>query len=193
MKKLHDARSRFCNVEDGAIAIEFALIAPLLIFLLVAVIEAPRMIATGRRVAQATTAMTTIISRGDFGELSDVYGAAQVIAAPYDIRNANIVLTTGGIYQIGSSNVAKACSSVSRNDKARAAGSTIGVPPPGTSEKGDRFVMVETEFRYEALFKFLPAIDGWTFRYTRTLPVREGPSFNGQSEVVLPGGQPCPM
>ncbi len=186
------SRRRFAAAEGGATAVEFAFVAPLLMLLFTGAIEVPRAIATQNRLSQATTAMADLISRQDQTRIADVYAAAALVAAPYSVAGLGIRLTAGGVYQDGRLFIAKVCSSLQQSDTARVVGSTLGPPPAGTASKGDRFVMVETQLAYRPLFSFFPVLKGLTFTGKTVWPVREGVSYNGQPEVVLPGGQPCP-
>jgi Flp pilus assembly protein TadG len=182
----------FGRAEGGVSAIEFAFIAPVLVILFIAAIEIPRAIATNNRLAQATIAMADLASKNDYADINDVFAAAQVVAAPYSLAGTGIVLTAGGVYQVGNDFVARVCSSVQSGDKARIVGSDIGPPPAGTASKGDRFVMAETRLPYRPLFSFFPVLNTLTFTGKAAWPVREGIATNGQAEVVLPGGKPCP-
>jgi len=186
------ATHAFGRAEGGVSAIEFAFIAPVLVILFIAAIEIPRAIATNNRLAQATIAMADLASKNDYADINDVFAAAQVVAAPYSLAGTGIVLTAGGVYQVGNDFVARVCSSVQWGDKARIVGSDIGPPPAGTASKGDRFVMAETRLSYRPLFSFFPVLNTLTFTGKAAWPVREGIATNGQAEVVLPGGKPCP-
>lgn len=182
----------FGRAEGGVSAIEFAFVAPVLVILFIATIEIPRTIATNNRLAQATIAMADLASKNDYADINDVFAAAQVVAAPYSLAGTSIVLTAGGVYKVGNDFVARVCSSVQRGDKARIVGSDIGPPPAGTASKGDRFVMAETRLSYRPLFSFFPVLNSLTFTGKAAWPVRDGIATNGQAEVVLPGGKPCP-
>ncbi|KQO86080.1 TadE/TadG family type IV pilus assembly protein [Methylorubrum extorquens] len=191
-RRVAAATHAFGRAEGGVSAIEFAFIAPVLVILFIAAIEIPRAIATNNRLAQATIAMADLASKNDYADINDVYAAAQVVAAPYSLAGTGIVLTAGGVYQVGNDFVARVCSSVQWGDKARIVGSDIGPPPAGTASKGDRFVMAETRLSYRPLFSFFPVLNTLTFTGKAAWPVREGIATNGQAEVVLPGGKPCP-
>ncbi|WP_232631378.1 TadE/TadG family type IV pilus assembly protein [Methylobacterium sp. Leaf118] len=171
---------------------EFAFVTPILMLLFMAAVEVPRAIATNNRLAQATAALADLVASAAYTDIADVFDATQVVAAPYSLAEAGIVLTAGGVYQVGSSFVARVCSSVQRRDQARAVGSDLGPPPAGTASKGDRFVMAELRLTYRPLFSFFPMLDGMIFTGKTVWPVREGTNHNGQAEVVLPGGKPCP-
>lgn len=186
------ALSRLGRAEGGATAVEFAVVTPVLMLMFMAAVEVPRAIATSNRLDQATSALADLVASAAYADIADVYDAAQVVAAPYSLADAGIVLTAGGVYQVGNRFVARVCSSVQRHDQARAVGSDIGPPPPGTASKGDRFVMAEMRLAYRPLFSFFPILDGLTFTGKTVWPVREGANHNGQGEVILPGGKPCP-
>ncbi len=190
--RLRQAVVRVGRAQGGASAVEFAFIAPVLLLLFVATIEIPRAIATNNRLAQATITMADLASKSDYADINDVFSAAQVVASPYSLTGIGIVLTAGGVYQAGNDFVARVCSSVQQGDTARAVGSDIGPPPAGTASKGDRFVMAETRLPYRPLFSFFPFLNDLTFTAKTVWPVREGIAKNGQVEVVLPGGNPCP-
>lgn len=184
---------QFRQSQGGVSAVEFALITPLLFFLYMGSIEMPRVVTIGSHLAQSAEAMAVLISRDDLSDLGPVYAVAQAILSPYEVRGAGVVLTTGGVYQVGTAMVTKACSSAQQNDQARAVGSTLGPPPAGLEANGDRFVMAEIKMRYNAIFPILPTLNNWTFSYQKIWPIRGGKTYNGQPEVVLPGGKPCPL
>ncbi|WP_246696695.1 TadE/TadG family type IV pilus assembly protein [Methylobacterium planeticum] len=183
---------RFAAAREGVSAVEFGLIAPSLILMFMAAIDIPRAYTTGRRLALSTGAMADLISRGDFGTLADVYAAARTIAAPYDVGSASIVLTAAGVYETPGGFIARACSSAAQNDQARIPGTAMPGVPAGMGTNGARYVVAEVKMRYRAIFTIFPALNGWQFTYTKVWPVREGVRVNGQEEVVLPGGEPCP-
>lgn len=183
----------FLACRQGTSAVEFALIAPALLLIFMASIDLPRAIALGRRLSAAASSMADLISRNDNSDLSQVYAAAQAIAAPYNIGGASIVLTAAGVYAVGTGFEARTCSSVAQNGAARGAGTVIGPAPAGTASGGARFVMAEIKMRYAAVFTIFPVLNGYTFSYTSVWPVRDGTAVNGQDEVVLPGGKPCPV
>ena len=182
----------FSSSLSGASAIEFSFIAPILIALFMAAVELPRAITTGARLNSAADVMADLVANGDSSNLNDIFSAAQAVATPFDVSGAGIVLTAGGIYQVGNDFVARVCSSAQQNGEARVVGSTIGPAPPGITTNGARFVMAEVKMRYTALFAVLPVLNDWTFSYKVIWPVREGKTYNGQPEVVLPNGRSCP-
>ena len=182
----------FAGSRSGVSAVEFSLVAPLLILLFMGSIELPRAYMIGKRLDNATATMADLVSRGTYTDLSPVFAALGAISNPYDVTRASVVLTAAGTYQTGSAATTQVCSSAESNGQARATGSTLGPPPAGLDRGGDRFVMTEVTMPYRPVFPLFPGLVRYTYRYTKTWPVRSGQVHNGQSEVVLPGGAPCP-
>ena len=89
----------FSASRSGVSAVEFSLIAPILLLMFMASIELPRAYMIGKRLDNATATMADLISRGNYTDLSPVFAALEAIANPYDVSRASIVLTAGGTYQ----------------------------------------------------------------------------------------------
>ncbi|MBN4095560.1 MULTISPECIES: TadE/TadG family type IV pilus assembly protein [Methylobacterium] len=183
---------RLIGDREGVSAIEFSVIAPILLLILMGSIELPRAYMIGKRLDNAAATMADLISRGSYADLKPVFAATSAISNPYDVSRASIVLTAAGTYSDGSSAATKVCSSAESNGQARTAGSSLGAPPAGMTRNGDRFVVSEVTMTYHPIFPVLSNLTRWTFRYKKIWPVRGGEIYNGQSEVVLPGGKPCP-
>lgn len=182
----------YVNNRSGVSAVEFSLIAPILILLFMGSIELPRAYMIGKRLDNATATMADLISRGTYKDLSPVFAALGAISNPYDVTSASIVVTAAGTYRIGSTGTTQVCSSAQSNGQAYATGSSLGPPPAGFDQAGDRFVMSEITMPYRPVFPIFSSYMRYTFRYRKTWPVRGGEVYNGRNEVVLPGGDPCP-
>jgi Flp pilus assembly protein TadG len=182
---------RFGRSRAGVGAVEFALVAPVMILVMLASVEIPRAMMTGQRLARSARTMADLISRQNLGSLDDVYAAGSAVTRPYDTSGMGIVLTAVGVYADGNAFVAKVCSSQARNATARVVGSTIGPAPSASQEAKARYVMAELSYTYRPLFNILPALANYGFRYAITWPIRKGMTYNGKPEVVLPDGKPC--
>ena len=182
----------FTGDRSGVSAVEFSLIAPLLILLFMGSIELPRAYMIGKRLDNATATMADLVARGTYTDLSPVFAALGAISNPYDVTRASVVLTAAGTYQSGAAATTQVCSSAESNGQVRATGSSLGSPPAGLDRGGDRFVTSEVTMPYRPVFPLVPGLVRYTYRYKKTWPVRSGKVYNGQSEVVLPGGSPCP-
>lgn len=182
----------FAAARDGVSAVEFSLIAPILLLLFMGSIELPRAYMIGKRLDNATATMADLISRGTYTDLAPIFAALGAISNPYDVSRASVVLTAAGTYQTGSAATTQVCSSAESNGQVRATGSSLGAPPAGLDRNGDRFLLSEVTMPYRPVFPLFTSLARYTFRYRKTWPVRSGQVYNGQSEVVLPGGKPCP-
>lgn len=183
---------RFRRAEDGVGAVEFALLAPIMILVMLASVELPRAIMTGQRLARASRTMADLISRQNLASLDDVYAAGSSVTRPYDTAGMGIVLTAVGVYdQGGGSFVSKVCSSSARSATARGVGTVVGPAPAASREAKARYVMAEVSYTYKPLFTALPSLTNHTFAYAINWPIRKGTTYKGKPEIVLPDGKPC--
>ena len=60
---------RFISCRDGVSAIEFSMIAPILLLVFMGSIELPRAYMIGKRLDNAATTMADLISRGSYTDL----------------------------------------------------------------------------------------------------------------------------
>ncbi len=175
---------------DGLAALEFALMAPMMLLILMGSIEFPRAYGTSQRLLRSGRAMADLIARGGMPNADDVFAAGSAVTFPTDLTGAGIVLTAVGVYPEGTGTVAKVCSSVARNAAPRAVGSLLGPPPDSEAVAGARYVMVETTYTYVPIFNLFPALKALTFTKQVTWPMRgTGPAA---IETILPGGRACP-
>lgn len=181
----------FYRSDEGVGAVEFALIAPVMILLMLASVEIPRAVMTGQRLARSARTMADLISRQNLGTLDDVYAAGAAVTRPYDTRGMGIVLSAVGVYADGTGLVSKVCSSKAQSAKARDVNSVIGPAPAASQEAKARYVMAEVTFAYKPLFGILPYLKNYPFSYAITWPIRKGTTYNGKPEVILPDGKPC--
>ena len=181
----------FLRARSGATAVEFALIAPVLVVVLMGIVEIPRAYATSQALARSARTLADLISRGSVNDLGDVYAAGKAVAYPRDLSGAAMTLTAVGVYAQGGSFVAKACSSAAVNASPRPAGSVIGPPVEAEARAGARYVMAEVSLAYRPVLNFFPALTGLTLSKTVAWPVRTTGASTAV-EAVLPGGKPCP-
>lgn len=175
---------------DGIAAVEFALVAPFLILLLMGTVEFPRAYGISQGLEKAARTMADLISRGSLNSVDDVYAAGAAVTFPYDTSAARIVLTAVGVYAKGQGLVARVCSTAARNETAPAVDSELGDPIPSEAKAGARYVTAKVTYRYVPVFGIFPGLDQLTFTKTVSWPVR-GTGANSLAETVLPGGKAC--
>ncbi len=176
---------------DGIAAVEFALVAPILILLLMGTVEFPRAYGISQGLEKAARTMADLISRGSLNSVDDVYAAGAAVTRPYDTTGMGVVLSAVGVYADGTGFVSKVCSSKARSATPRNVNSIIGPAPAASQEAKSRYVMAEVTFPYKPLFSILPGLRNYTFSYAITWPIRKGTTYNGKPEIVLPDGKPC--
>ena len=182
--------SHIVRDQNGIAAVEFALVAPFLILLLMGTVEFPRAYGISQGLEKSARTMADLISRGSLNSVDDVYAAASAVTFPYDTSAAKIVLTAVGVYTKGQGLVARVCSTTARNDTAPAIDSELGEPIPSEARSGARYVTAKISFNYIPVFGVFPGLDKLTFTKTVSWPVR-GTGSNSLAETILPGGKAC--
>ena len=182
--------ARFRKADEGALAVEFALVAPIMVLLLLASVELPRAIAVNQKVARAARTVADLASRDGITSMDDLYAAGAAVA-DMNLADLDIVVTAAGVYAESGSLVSKVCSSRAYGKTQLEAETTIGPAPPASAEAKARYLIAEVGHSYAAAFNLFPALNGRRFSYRIEWPVRKGTTYNGAAEVVLPGGKPC--
>lgn len=181
---------RFRQQEDGALAVEFAMVAPVMVVLLLASVEIPRAVSVNQKVARAARTVADLASRDGITSMDDLYAAGAAVA-DMNLSELDIVVTAAGVYEEGGSLVARVCSSHAFGKTKPDDDALIGPAPPASSEAKARYLVAEVGNSYAAAFNLFPTLNGRRFSYRIEWPVRKGTTHNGQAEVVLPGGKPC--
>lgn len=180
---------RFGSSRSGVSAVEFALVAPIMVLMFIGTIELPRAYGVSQKAHRATRAMADLISRSNLASVDDIYAAGRAILAPYPGTDAKIILTMAGVYlQKDGSYKAKVCSSTASKATPYKAQADLGTPPPSDTKDKARYVMAEMTLTYTPIFALFPALNGLSFEKKVTWPVRSVSS----SEIILPGGVACP-
>jgi Flp pilus assembly protein TadG len=182
---------RFVTERSGVSAVEFALVAPVMILLFMGTIELPRAYTTGQHANRAARSMADLISRTSLTaqEVDGVYTTGRSMMAPYDATAAKIILTSAGVYQQKDGSFkAKVCSSTASNAQKYAASTDLGVPPPSEAVDKARYVIAKMTIEYRPIFDIFPALTSFSFEKEVTWPIR---ATNGKP-IILPGGVTCP-
>ena len=119
---------RFGRDRDGVSAVEFALLAPLMIGLYLGGVEISEGISVDRKITLAAGAVANLTAQGStltVANMSDVLDATSTIMAPYSTSPLKIKVSC---INIDANKNATVKWSVARNDTARASGSSIALP-----------------------------------------------------------------
>jgi Flp pilus assembly protein TadG len=136
--------------KRGMSAVEFALLAPIILLIYVGVAEIGNLLTVERRIeAVASTAadLTAQVKTVANSDLSDISDASKSILAPYDTAPLKIVLSSVVADQ---SNNGKVAWSYSKSGSARAVGSAFTLPP-GTTEAKSSVIVAEVFYAFKPL------------------------------------------
>jgi Flp pilus assembly protein TadG len=80
---------RFVAREQGATAIEFALVLPVVLLILLGCFEVPRFVLVCQRIARTSSGVADLVAQADepitANQMKDIYTAAKIMMQPYDI------------------------------------------------------------------------------------------------------------
>lgn len=137
--------------EDGVSAVEFALIAPIMLIFYVGVIEVSLALSVDRKVTSAASALADLVAQDDVitdDEMDQILAAGPVIiapnpAGPLQIRISSVTMDLTGDAEIDWSDAT--------GMTPHAEGSAF-TPPEGILTPGRSVVMVEVSYDYESAF-----------------------------------------
>ncbi len=140
--------------EDGVSAVEFALIAPVLIMLYLGCIELSFLMRVDRRVTSTSAAMGDLTARLTAvtdDDLDELFDAASIMLQPYSVSNSRLRITS--IVDTGNG-VKSVAWSEGYNMTPLAAGSTVTVPAGLVPSPGS-VILSEVEYDYTGTFGYV--------------------------------------
>jgi Flp pilus assembly protein TadG len=139
---------RFARDERGVSAVEFAMLAPLMLTLYFGAVEISQGIGADRKVTLTSRTVADLVSQAasiDNAGITNSLNAAASVMAPYPVGNLKVVVSSITIDAQGNATVAW---SDTLNGAARAKGSTVTVPAalkvPNTS-----LIWSEVQYSYK--------------------------------------------
>lgn len=145
---------RFLTAKKGSAALEFALIAPMMIFLLFASVDLLDVLSVNKRVQNATASIADVAARDteiSNAEVAGFWAALNVLMVPDSGADLDIRITSVNIVN---STTARVVWSEGRGMTPRTVNSTVTLPQemmtPGTS-----VMMAEATYSYESPLGFL--------------------------------------
>lgn len=140
--------------EQGISAVEFALIAPLLIILYLGAIEVSLLMEVDRRVTQTSASLgdlTARLSTVTDSDMAEMFAAAKVLMEPYDASSAQMRITS--IVDNGNG-IPKVAWSDAYNMSAYTKGTTITMPAGIMPDSGS-IIMAEVSYEYVSNFGYV--------------------------------------
>jgi Flp pilus assembly protein TadG len=145
---------RFKAATKGLAALEFAILLPMMIFLLFGAVELIDVLGANTRAENTTASIADVISRDtevDDNEIEGIWRATEILMVPDDPTELNIRVTS---ITIENPTTARVVWSEGHGMAARVADSTVTLPDdmmrPGTS-----IIMAESAYTYESPIGFV--------------------------------------
>ncbi len=141
----------FAGRNEGVSAVEFALIAPIMLIFYLGVIEVSLALSVDRKVTSAASALADLVAQDDVitdDEMDQILNAGPVIIAPNPAAPLQIRISSISMNLIGEAEVDW---SDSRGMTPLTEGARY-TPPSGLLSPGRSLVMVEVTYLYESAF-----------------------------------------
>ncbi len=153
MRRTANALRDFAAGKRATAAIEFAILAPVLLVLLLATFDAGRAIAIYMKVRAATYALSAITNQYTTihdTDMQQILGATSVVLCPYASSPVSVVVSQ---LRINNSGHAKVSWSDTLNGTARTVNSTVTIPS-GLANPNTYLVLGEVSYSYAPLFGY---------------------------------------
>lgn len=154
IKALHRHLSRFKRDDKGVSAIEFAIIAPLMILLYLGSVDLSLAFSIDRKATSAASALADLVAQDDVitdSEIADILSAGQAILAPFPAAPLTVRITS--LLADGNGDIEVQWSDADGRAPLPE-GSTVDVPQ-GVLNANTSVIMVEVTYRHQPIFSQL--------------------------------------
>lgn len=177
-KKAQERKARFARDERGVSAVEFALVAPVMIGLYFGCVEISDGVSVDRKVSLAAAALANLSSQVtsiSASEMNNIFDASGAIIAPYDVSKIKMTITC---INIDGAKNATVKWSATRNGTAKSGNATL---PAALQIANSQIILAEASYAYQ------PTV-GYTITGTLNLadkmymtPRQMAPSYGNQT------------
>ncbi len=194
--------------RSGTSAIEFALVLPFMLALMVGAAEMAHAVDNWRKVTLLARTVADLTSQGDkqnpisSATMSDILASSAAVLRPFNAADARIVVSALSVDAAALAvNHPRVCSSTATgNASPRSTGiATALTIPAGLGQLGSRYVLAEVRMSYAPVMGgSLVALVGGSngaisLDVSLPWPTRGGQAYGSKAtEVILPGGAQCP-
>jgi Flp pilus assembly protein TadG len=147
IRRMHDRLARFAADRRGASALEFALLAPLMIGLYLGTVEIAQGVSIDRKVSATARTVSDLVSQAKSVsdlDMVNILNAAAAVAAPYPTTNLKVVLSSVQIDAQGKATIAW---SDALNTTKRPKDQTV-ILPAGLALPNSSLIWAEVEYNY---------------------------------------------
>lgn len=152
---------RFRRDDRGVSAVEFALIAPVMITFYFGMVETTQALLADRRAGHVASAIGDLVAQSksvSSADITDIFSIGNTIMSPYSTTTLQMRVSS---VTVNSSGVAKVDWSSGRGMSALATASTVTLPS-GVASNGQSIIMSEVSYAYDSpIDYFMP--NGLTF------------------------------
>ncbi|MFS2318482.1 TadE/TadG family type IV pilus assembly protein [Maricaulis sp. D1M11] len=146
--------TRFRRHEAGISAVEFALIAPLMLLMYLGAVDVSVALTIDRKITSTASAMADLVAQDDVitdQEMADIFAAGQAILVPFD--GAPLQVRVSNVYMDMNDDV-EVMWSDAEGMSPLAVGSTPSMPT-GVLSRNTSVIMVEVSYEYNTVFNQL--------------------------------------
>jgi Flp pilus assembly protein TadG len=139
--------SSLARRQDGLAAIEFAMVLPVMLIMLMGTIELSNLLAAERRTESVAATLADLVARDDSitqAEVTDIFFAAESVMADMDSSSLQMVITS---IEASGSNAVVGWSRA-KNTAADSTGSTVSDLPSGIMAAGGSIIRVRVTYPY---------------------------------------------
>ncbi|WP_062207198.1 TadE/TadG family type IV pilus assembly protein [Aureimonas sp. AU12] len=180
VKSLHDGVvSRSLRTRSGSAAVEFAIIAPVLIVLYFGGVDLTLALTCNQKIKHATGVVADLVAQSvklNPEEVVEYFTAADAVLQPYKSKPLAISVS---VLTIDANGLAKVAWSSARGMTKRKAGSTFSLPPGLTTPEQKSLVIAESTYAYAPLTRFVTT---GTFNLSETVYARP----RGRAAILCP-------
>ncbi len=153
--KLTRRLSRFASARKGSAALEFAIIAPMMVMLLFGSVDLLDVLNANKRVQNVASSLADVVARDtevSDAEIAGLWSAVDVLMFPSNGDNVNIRISS---IMIESASTARVVWSEGHGMDERQPGTTVTGLPAAMMNPGTSIILAETTYAYEAPLGFL--------------------------------------
>lgn len=153
--RLHARLRRFARDKSGLAALEFALIAPMMLFLLFGSVELTNALNTAKRVENVSASLADVVSRDTAvtdEELEDLWGAIEPLMFPDTAVGVRARITS---ITIESEDEARVVWSEGHGGMAPRAEDSLVTLPDDMMAPGRSVILAEVTYRYDPVIDFV--------------------------------------
>jgi Flp pilus assembly protein TadG len=144
----------------GAIAVEFAVVAPVLVALMIGTFEVTRYVLLHQKLDRMAVAASDLVSQGEtitVTQLTDIFAATELIAEPFTIGADGVVIVSSVYRQTGTSTTKVAwqrsgTGTLAATSTVGAQGATATMPSGFALKEGESVIVGEVFYQFRPMF-----------------------------------------